>query len=328
MGCVSPLKGFKNLDTGGIQFRRDGRAGEKMEVACGQCLTCRVDYSRMWAMRIVHESGLFQYSGGNSFITLTYRSRNECTYDELENGYHVPDDWSLHKKHFQDFMKRLRKHFAPQKIRYFMCGEYGEVCKHGLELDRVSCPLCNVGRPHYHACLFNCDFSDLESYAQQDGVVRWTSPTLEKIWKYGFVDVGEVNFDSAAYVAGYVLKKVTGIRAEDWYFSSTLDGEFITVQPEFVLMSRRPGIGKDWYERYESDFFPADESPVSGKGIIKSVPRYYEELYKRKDPASLEEIKKLREKFKKEHSADYTPERLYSKYKVAKAKMKLFGGKL
>ncbi len=97
MGCDSPLKGFRNMDTGGIQFRREN-AGEKMEVGCGQCLGCRLDYRRMWGMRIAHEAALWEHLGGNSFITLTYRDRTDCSTKQLEGKFHVPDDWSLDKK--------------------------------------------------------------------------------------------------------------------------------------------------------------------------------------------------------------------------------------
>ena len=295
-----------------------------MEVACGQCLGCRVDHSRMWAARIVHESGLYQHNGGNSFVTLTYRSHAECTLEQLRKGYHIPDDWSLHKKHFQDFMKRLRKAYPGRTIRYFMCGEYGDTCKHGLNLSDVGCPLCNVGRPHYHAALFNIDFDDAVSYAQSNGDLRFTSEKLEKIWRYGFVDIGEVNFDSAAYIAGYIMKKVTGLKAQDHYYQCDLDGELTYITPEFCLMSRKPGIGRDWYEHYESDFFPSDENPVPGKGVFNSVPRYYQEIYKGKDPASFEEIKKLREEFKKAHPDHFSPERLMAEYKCTKANRELF----
>ena len=68
MPCYSPLKGFVNLENGGIVFKRSSIAGGSMEVACGQCLGCRLDHSRMWAIRIVHEAMLYDE---NSFITLT-----------------------------------------------------------------------------------------------------------------------------------------------------------------------------------------------------------------------------------------------------------------
>ena len=322
MPCVSPLKGWKDEETGGIKFRRDG-AKEEMEVACGQCLTCRLDRARMWAMRIVHESSLPEYGGRNSFVTLTYRDRRECNQDQLKDRLHIPDDWSLNKKHFQDFMKRLRKHFAPQRIRFFMCGEYGVHCQHGLNMDVVVCPLCNLGRPHYHACLFNCTFPDLVSYGSRNGDLRYTSDVLAGIWKYGFVDVGELNFQSAAYVARYILKKVNGDRADDHYMNFDVDGEITFVTPEFTLMSRRPGIGKAWFDLFKDDVFPSDEVPVDGVGVVKGVPRYYDELFKISDPLSLAEIKEVRKQYHKAHADDFTPGRLLSKYKCAKAKLEL-----
>ena len=322
MPCYSPLKGFKDRDTGGLVFRREN-AAEEMEVACGQCLGCRLDYSRTWAMRIVHEASMHEFDHGNCFVTLTYRDPIECTPEQLEKKQYVPEDWSLHKSHFQKFMKRLRKRF-PQKIRYFHCGEYGARCKHGLDLEKVGCPLCNVGRPHYHACLFNVSFADLEAYgASHDGSLRYTSKMLEDIWGYGFVDVGELNFESAAYVSRYCLKKVTGVRAAEHYMSIDLDGVASWVEREYVTMSRRPGIGRDWYEKYKDDVFPSDEVPVPGSGVFKKVPRYYEEIFKCEDPLSLEEIKEVRQKFREEHGDEYTPERLMAKYKVKKAQTQL-----
>ena len=323
MPCYSPLKGWKDGETGGIKFRRDD-SRETMEVACGQCLGCRLDRSRMWAMRIVHESTLYEDSGGNCFVTLTYRDKHECDDEQLRGRFHIPDDWSLSKRHFQLFMKRLRKFFHPQKIRFYMCGEYGNRCKHRIDLDRVVCPMCNVGRPHYHACLFNCSFPDLVAYGSGvDGYGRFTSGTLERIWKYGFVDVSPLNFDTAAYVARYCLKKVNGGLAEDHYMCCDLDGVITFLTPEFSLMSRRPGIGRDWYDRYKSDLFPSDEVPVPGFGVVRGMPRYYEKLFQVEDPLKLEEIKSLRKEFMKAHADDYTPQRLFSKYKVAKDRCSL-----
>ena len=325
MPCYSPLKGWRDAETGAWKSKAAG-CEDEMEVACGSCLGCRLDRARMWSMRIVHEASLHEFDHGNCFITLTYREPIECTQKQLDNGLHVPADWSLHKSHFQKFMKRLRKVF-PQKIRYFMCGEYGATCRHGFQLNDVSCPVCNTGRPHYHAILFNCTFPDLVKYTQSHGEDRYTSPLLEKVWKYGFVDVGEVNFESAAYVARYALKKVTGVPADTHYFDSE-NGDFKT--PEYCAMSRGGrekgpgGIGAQWYEKHKDDLFPSDEVPVSGQGVIKGMPRYYEELFKEEDPLTLEEIKEKRQEFLRENADEYTPERLYSKYKVKKAHLELF----
>lgn len=240
----------------------------------------------------------------------------------------MPADWSLHRSHFVDFMKRLRRAFPGEKIRYFMAGEYGSICKHGVNLKLVKCPLCNVGRPHFHAILFNAGFPDLEPYGSRNGDTRFTSPFLERVWKYGFVDVGECNFDSAAYVARYVLKKVTGERAKDHYIQIDLDGCATWVEPEYCTMSRgrkKPGgIGARWFKRYKDDVFPSDEVPVPGKGVFKKVPRYYEEIFKDEDPMSMEEIKRVRLEWMIAHATEeYSYERLQDKYKVKIAQANL-----
>ena len=331
MGCDSPLKGWRDRGTGGITFRRENGYGEKMEVGCGQCLGCRLDYCRMWAMRITHEAAMHEYTGGNCFITLTYRDMSECNLDQFNAGLHVPNDWSLNKKHFQLFMKRLRKAFPDQEIRYFYAGEYGKKCKHGIDVQRVGCPLCNTGRPHFHACLFNLSFSDLEAYQSDGGVIRYTSPTLEKIWGYGFVDVGELTFSSASYVAGYVLKKVRGPTADDHYMTVDLHGEITWISPEFVGMSRgnaaskgkRCGIGASWYEKFKNDVFPSGEVPVPGKGVMKGVPRYYDEILKEENPNLYEEMKDVRRAYIREHSEEFTHGRLLAKHECKKARANL-----
>ena len=322
MPCVSPLKGWKDNETGGLTFDRTNTK-EKMDVACGQCIGCRIDRRRHWSMRIVHESSLYEIDGGNCFITLTYRDRIECSPEQWRNGQHVPSDWSLHKAHFQKFMKRLRKSFEPQRIRYFVAGEYGRRCQHGIDLECVACPVCNLGRPHYHACLFNCSFPDLEPYSSGPNGLRYTSPMLEKIWGYGFVDVGELNFATAEYVAGYVLKKVTGIRADDHYFQYCEDGFPVWVTPEYCDMSRKPGLGRGWFDKYQDDVFPSDEVPVVGRGVLKGVPRYYQEIYAEEHPLDFEEVKRARQEFIKAHGYDFTPERLMDKYKVMRARQRL-----
>ena len=146
---------------------------------------------------------------------------------------------------------------------------------------------------------------------------------MESIWKKGNVQVGELNFASAAYAAGYCLKKVNGKRAWEHYRLISDDGEWIQIRPEYVTMSRRPGIGAGWFEKYGSDVFPSDEVPVVGKGIIKKAPRYYDEILRRENEPLYEEVKALREIFRREHAEDYTPERLMSKYKIAKKKEEL-----
>ena len=295
MPCYSPLKGYRNIENGGIVFKRCSVAGEKMEVACGQCLGCRLDRSRMWATRIVHESKMWRE---NCFITLTY------------DDEHLPSDGSLVKSDFQKFMKRLRKHFKDRRIRYYQCGEYGETQDGEL------------GRPHYHACLFNLDFPDKKLFGENQGNPLFVSETLSKIWGLGFTIIGDLTFQSAAYVARYIMKKINGHNQDSHYEKVDIKtGEVYWLLPEYTTMSRRPGIGRDWYEKYKDDVFPSDEVPVSGIGVLPKVPRYYEEILRSESECDYEAVKLAREVFRRQHGDEYTPERLMSKYKIKKAQM-------
>lgn len=332
VGCDSPLKGWRDRDTGGITFRRERSYGEKMEVGCGQCLGCRLDYARMWSMRITHEAQLYEFGYGNSFITLTYREPYDCSIEQLEKSLHVPNDWSLHDRHMTLFIKRLRKHFDDREIRYFYAGEYGRKCMHGLDVSLKECPICRHGRPHFHMCLFNAQFDDLEPYSTDGGKTNYTSKTLENLWGYGFVDVGELNYSSAQYAAKYCLKKIKGPLADEYYESFDVDGNRTFLMPEFVRMSRGNashkggacGIGAKWLELYGGDVFPADEVPVPGAGVKKGVPRYYDKILERNDPELYESIRDKRRKYMNENKDEFTARRLEAKHKVKKARIELF----
>lgn len=262
MTCYSPLRGYKSKSVNpsgkrSIVFNvHDGFADMPIEVPCGQCIGCRLERSRQWAMRCVHEASLYD---DNCFITLTFNDDN------------LPDDGSLHKEDFQKFMKRLRKLIYPQTVRYFHCGEYGE----------------KFQRPHHHACLFNFDFLDKELYTIRNGIKLFRSSTLETLWPFGFCTVGEVTFESAAYVARYCVKKVTGKKAGEHY------GER---QPEYTTMSRRPGIGKGFYENFKSDIFPHDYVVVSSgrRNITCRPPRYYSNAFELEDEKEFKKIKRRR----------------------------------
>jgi len=291
MTCYSPLKGFEHPDHG-IVFRRMSEAGKAIDVACGQCMGCRIDKSKEWAARCVHEAEMHEE---NTFVTLTYDPK------------HLPHDGSLNKEHFQKFMKRLRRRYQDKTIRYFHCGEYGE----------------KLSRPHYHACLFGIDFDDREPYKDQEGIITYTSDTLAEIWGKGFCTLGELTYETAAYTARYIMKKITGIRAEEHYGRvNTETGELYKLEPEYVTMSLKPGIGKTFYEKYKTDFFPSDECPVPGRGVYKSVPKYYDALLKKHDEDTYRKVKKSRAEFHSTHSQDSTARRLEDRYKVKKAQLK------
>jgi hypothetical protein len=153
-----------------------------------------------------------------------------------------------------------------------------------------------------------------------DGVYTFYSPTLEKLWPYGFSTVSELNFETAAYTAGYILKKITGDKADEHYeYISPYTGEIRRLLEPYTTMSLKPGIGAEFFEKHAPDFFD-DTCPVPGKGIFHKLPRYYQKTMEDLYPEQMEKIHRLREKHFNEHLEEYSPKRLKEKYTVAKAR--------
>lgn len=332
MPCYHPLQGYRSKADGkSIVFNPAyGWVDRPITIPCGQCIGCRLERSRQWAMRCVHESQLHE---DNSFITLTY------------DNEHLPEDRSLHKEDFQDFMKRLRKKFVPKNpfdkktqknkydafmkkhgIRYYHCGEYGEQCKNCGQ-NKMTCESTTkcweptFGRPHYHAILFGIDFDDKELYTIINGERLYKSDTLSRIWGKGFVSIGSVTFESAAYVARYVMKKINGKDKEDHYLRVDYSsGEVINpLEPEYTTMSRRPGIAADWFRKYKDDVFPSDNIHLNGKTL--KPPKFYDKMFTDLEPLEMEKVKKRRMIEMHKHRDDNTPQRLLSKEKVKQAQL-------
>lgn len=295
MPCVRPLKGFRSSKGGGVTFSpKDGYTDLEVSVPCGQCIACKVDRSKEWAVRCMHE---LQARGGKGmFLTLTYS-------DE-----YLPALGSLVPKHLQDFIKRLRKHFSPERLSFYACGEYGD----------------KGGRPHYHVCVFGVEFSDGVVLPRARSKARlFRSPTLEQLWSFGNSSYGEVTFQSAGYVARYALKKRTGAMAVVYDVVSPDTGEVLGRRvPEFSRMSRRPAIGLRWFERFRSDLYPSD-FVATRTGKVR-VPRYYDKLLRRSSPEVLEGLKEKRVKSLLKHPGENSPGRLGAKEAVALAKSRLF----
>ena len=170
-------------------------------VPCGKCFECRVRRSIEWSYRIVMESRLHEK---NCMVTLTYNDEN------------LPEDSSLYYRHFQLFMKSFRKAIAPQKVRFFMSGEYGE----------------RRSRPHYHVILFGYDFPDRYFFRYDNKKTPlFRSPFLESLWEYGFSSIVDVTPEVAKYVANYLQKPPKGRKKRP-----------------FVQMSRRPGIAAEAFD--------------------------------------------------------------------------------
>jgi hypothetical protein len=319
MPCYRPLTAFRSKDIGvsgkrKMVFKPELALGYGIGLepipqllACGQCIGCRILYSGNWAVRGMHEASLYT---DNSFITLTY------------DDEHLPSDMSLSLRHHQLFMKRLRKLFSNgitlpngsvyqrKKIRFFHCGEYGD----------------KLGRPHYHTILFNLDFPDKTLHMERDGNKIYTSDILSKLWSeprtnvpYGFVTIGSVTFQSIAYVARYCMKKITGERAEAHYTRVDANtGEVIHLKPEYVTMSRRPGVGKEWFEKFGNEVIRDDFVIMNGNKV--KPPRYYDSQFELLNPEGFEAMKLERRRVGRLNKENNTPERLRVREIVKKSK--------
>ena len=245
MPCYSPMRAWRtgriNPETGKMQitFSRSNALVDidALDIPCGKCIGCRIRYSTDWALRCVHESMCFEH---NSFITLTYNDEN------------LPPGATLVKKHFVDFMKRLRRRVEPTHIRYFMCGEYGDLNQ----------------RPHYHALIFNYSFPDKEEFKYRKNSILYTSKLLEELWPFGFSSVGALTYETASYVAQYSVKKITGDLADEVYGDN--------VRP-YVAMSRKPGIGSLYFDKYKTELLRYDSIVHNGRQF--PLPRFYTEKF-------------------------------------------------
>jgi len=199
--------------------------GGSRPIACGQCSGCRLERSRQWAVRCMHEASLHEK---NSFVTLTYKDAPE----------------SLEYRDFQLFMKRLRK--VRGRCRFYMGAEYGE----------------QRGRPHFHALLFGVAWPDGVYLGKSpSGFKLFRSAQLSALWPQGFASVGDVTFESAAYVARYCMSVITGDKAVEHYGGR---------KPEFGRMSLRPGIGRAWIDKYgRSDVLPDGNVVVNGVKLVR-----------------------------------------------------------
>lgn len=232
---------------------------------CGRCASCRSLRASDWAVRCFHEAQMHGFVA--CFVTRTY------------DNAHLPRNLSLSKASHQHFMKRLWR-VMDRHVRNFSCGEYGDEFR----------------RPHYHDILFGEDFREdrVPLRKSQTGGLLYTSPRLSKAWSYGEAVIADFSFDTACYVGKYNVKQLHGeaqsreaLRRWD---SQT--GEEWFVEPPFLLMSRMPGLGARWFERFWSDVFPSDFCIVDGRKV--PVPAYYLRLLEKRDPDMAEDLRERR----------------------------------
>lgn len=278
MPCICSRIGFRhknvNPKTGKrpITFNRNEALHPVIEqpMSLGLCSHCKVSAAQEMGLRVALESTLYPQ---NSFLTLTYDQKNLPPHSFLD--YDAP----------VLFMKRLRDKYG-EGIRSYGCAEYGE----------------NFGRPHYHICLLNHDFSDKKIYSKSlanFGKNRrenyiYESKDLSDLWPFGNARIGSLTLESAAYVARYCTKKISGKKAEKHY--ETIDpfsGEFLQRPPErSVSVSRRRGLGFPWYEIHGA--YVRNHDKVNYNGRSYPVPLYFDTLTAEIDPDRFEEIKEKR----------------------------------
>lgn len=145
----------------------------------------------------------------------------------------------------QLFMKRYRRDRSP--CRFFAVGEYGEL----------------GGRPHWHVIVFGHP-QEFRGHADIPA------------WNKGYAFDGEGNKDTYQYVAGYVLKKMTG----------TTD--------YIVRMSLKPGIGLNTI-----DGFAKQAARIHSTTPLRSWPGRFR-LDGRSFPLSDGALRKFKSTFSKE----------------------------
>lgn len=273
MACYDPVRAVLLPGPDGkrrLSFDRSS-GGKGVSLPCGSCLGCKLERARQWAVRIMHEAKMHDR---NSFVTLTYDDEHlpsgscRCGRPDGPPRGHVAG--SVCVDDLQKFFKRLRERIRPSRIRFFACGEYGE----------------KLGRPHYHACLFGWFPEDAVCVKRAGELSLFSSSMLSAAWGLGFTSVGSLSFDSASYVANYASKQIRTNKADE---AKRLAGR----AREFLVMSRRPGIGRCWYDRFSGDVFPSDEVIVRGRAC--RPPRYYDKLQDGVDPEGMARIRLRRE---------------------------------
>lgn len=271
LGDENPTESLRKI--GGFEF---------LTIPCGHCIECRLKYSRHWATRCCLEASEHEH---NYFLTLTYDD-DHLPVDQFlafdpatgeVNG--LRQSSPLRPRDVQLFLKRLREAWSRkhgcEDIRFFLSGEYGS----------------HTMRPHYHMIAFNLPIFDLVQYKKNfRGEILFNSAEIQELWSHGYVVIGEVTFDSAAYVARYILKKQTGPGSAGFYESQGLF-------PEFSRMSRRPGLARQYYDRESGRIYQYDQIILTdGNGLPKKVkpPAYFDRLYGEEEPEAMKVIKDRR----------------------------------
>ena len=211
-------------------------------VPCGQCINCLYAKSNEWALKADKEAKMHEK---NAFLTISYMDswapKNWLAYP---NGTGVG---SLQYSDIQKLWKRMRKDGI--EFRYLACSEYGPMTL----------------RPHYHAIMFGYYPDDCYFWKNENGHDYFRSPTLEKYWQdRGMIIIAEARGDVMGYVAKYHTK-LKELKVPDGFWEER--------EAEKLYMSRNPGIGIPWLEKYWPQV--ARHNAVEYKGRLMPIPRTF-----------------------------------------------------
>lgn len=300
------LREYEDVEKMAKSMSMYGRYRRVQVIPCGKCIGCRLEYSKQWATKGIYEAEMHKE---NWFLTLTYDDEHlpigSNTIDPNTGEEKNPlISGTLRAKDFTNFIKKLRSYYERKYnhtgIRFMGCGEYGE----------------SSNRAHYHCIMFNLpipiEMMKFHEYNDnQEPMYR--VPEIEQIWGKGIVVAAEVNFNTCAYVARYITKKV-GIPTEKDYYKC------LGIEPEFFRMSRKPGIGREYYEQHKNEIYEKDQLLVRKyKGGMMKVkpPKYYDKLYDIENPEKFEKIKENRKKEQEKQSKlKYSKTSLYKKQQL------------
>ena len=269
---VNPSTGKKNIKVVSQSFVPSDNENI-IPIPCGKCIECRLNKSRVWADRMMAEAS---YYTDNVFLTLTYDNEHlpkPLTRFTESGDIEVSPVHPLVLSDLQKFMKRLRKAFPEQKIRYYACGEYGDKSM----------------RPHYHLILFGLRLEDVKLlYQTEDNLKYYTSESISKLWSFGLHVLTAVTWNTCAYVSRYVMKKL--VHGYDDM------PEKLNYPREFSVMSRKPGIGRQFYEDNFVSLILDNAAYLSTEQGSKRITsnKYFDSIIEMEYPELFEEMKEER----------------------------------
>jgi hypothetical protein len=189
-----------------------------------------------WSFRLYQES---KVATSTDFLTLTYEDWNlpiQNAETQEINYYHEVYETGIPAYSQATLWKRDLQLFF-KRLRKKYTIRYYAVGEYGSK----------TYRPHYHIILFN--------------LPREARIKIEDIWQRGSVQFGTVTEASIHYVTTYIMTK---------------NQEFKGREPPFSLMSQKPPLGINYYNKYKKLHADENRHHVSYNGLRQRIPRLFD----------------------------------------------------